>query len=134
MLNEYQQRALRVTLMSIEKDLFEIEQMLKTEDYRGILYAMKNDVLDGEAMLSIISLAREEIRAIAKHFSLQKKDITTSRQISAKLAHCWEILEDSRAKKLKSYGSIEEGLEKMLDPRIEVLIDLLAGMGRKLRT
>lgn len=133
MLNEYQQRALMVTLMSIEKELFEIEQMLKMKDYNGILYDARNDITDGKAMLSMISRAREEILKVAEQFSLQKADKKASQQISAKLAHCWEILEDSRAKKLKSYGSVEEGLEKILDPRIDVLIDLLGEMGRMLR-
>jgi uncharacterized protein YaaW (UPF0174 family) len=134
MLNEYQQRALMVTLMSIEKELFEIEQMLKMEDYNGILYDTRNDITDGKAMLSIISLAREEILKVAEQFSLQKADKKVNQQISAKLSYCWEILEDSRAKKLKRYGEVHEGVEKILDPRIDALIDLLGEMERKLRT
>ncbi len=133
MLNEYQQRALTVTLMSIEKELFEIEQMLKMKDYNGILYDIRNDISDKKAMRSMIFLVREEILKVSEQFSVQKADRKASQQISAKLSYCWDILEDSRTKKLKRYGAVEEGLEKILDPRIDALTDLLGEMERKLR-
>lgn len=132
MLNEYQHRSLIVTLMSVEKMLFEIEQTLKTEDYAGIVYDMKNDISDGESILSMISLARNKILVIVEQFSLQKTNKTASQQISVKLSYCWEILEDTRAKKMKKYGSIDEGIEKILDPQIDALVDLIGEMERKL--
>jgi hypothetical protein len=52
----------------------------------------------------------------------------SSRQILSDLSYCWEILEGSKAKKLRGYGEVAEGLEEVLDPQINIIVDLITEM------
>ena len=49
---------------------------------------------------------------LSKQFALEMKQMKSSRQILADLSYCWEILEGSKAKKLRGYGEVAEGLEE----------------------
>jgi hypothetical protein len=135
MLNEYQRRSLKVPLSIVEKSLRDIEKILNENDHSGVLYTFSNNipVTAKEKVSLLISKAYGKIRNVAERFNLEKEFKNANREAFAKLPHCWEMLEDTKAKKLKRYGDVAEGLEEVLDPQIKAIIDLITEMENILR-
>jgi len=132
MLNDYQRRGLSITLRIVEESVEYIEQILKNDGYSGVLYEMRYDI-PGEIRNEIsnrIPLAKAEIEKIADKFHLDKRIGWASNAAYGKLPYCWEILENSRAKRLKRYGDISSGLGKELDPHLDAIIKILLEMER----
>jgi hypothetical protein len=129
-LNEYQRRGLSATFRMLEEMMHEIETVINSGGYRGSLLEIDNDISPQakEEVLKRIRLIREKISRLSKQFSLEMKQMKSSRQIFADLSYCWEILEGSRAKKLRGYGEVAEGLKEILDPQINTIIDLITDM------
>ncbi len=129
-LNEPQRRGLSATFRVLEEITFEIEMMINSDGYKGILLEIDNDISPGarNEIIEIIKIMREKVRSLAEQLYLEGKQLKASGQIMANLAYCWEVLEGSKAKKLRGYGEVSEDLEEVLDPRIDNIIDLFAQM------
>ena len=134
-LNEYQRRGLSATFRTLEEMMHEIETMINGDGYKGSLLEIDNDSSPQarEEILKRIRLIRGEISRLSKQFSLEMKQMKSSRQMLSNLSYCWEILEGSKAKKLRGYGEVAEGLEQVLDPHINTIVDLIAEMENILR-
>jgi hypothetical protein len=130
MLNKAQHKALSVTLRTVEQRLLEIERLVGTDDYSGILCAWKNNVHASkrEAFSEKIALAKEKIRAIAEHFSLDKTVIQAGEHFPAELSYCWEVLQGVKAKRLDKYGEVPPDVEPALDPGLTEIIKLVLEM------
>ena len=129
-LNEYQRRGLSATFRTLEEMMHEIETMINGDGYKGSLLEIDNDSSPQarEEILKRIRLIRGEISRLSKQFSLEMKQMKSSRQMLSNLSYCWEILEGSKAKKLRGYGEVAEGLEEVLDPQINTILDLITEM------
>jgi len=129
-LNEPQRRGLSATFRILEEMMHEIETMITSDRFKGNLIEIDNDVSPGarEESVKRIKLVREKVSRLSKQFSLEMKQTKSSSQILADLSYCWEILEGSKAKKLRGYGEVAEGLEEVLDPQINTIIDLITEM------
>jgi len=135
MLNEPQRRGLSSTFRILEEMLLEIETMINSDGFEGNLMVIENDVSPEarEKILMIIELVREKLKSLSKQLALEIKQTKMSSQILADLSYCWEILEGSKAKKLRGYGEVAEGLEKVLDPQINIVIDLVTEMEKLIK-
>jgi hypothetical protein len=135
MLNEYQRRSLKVTLSIVEKSLRDIEKILNENDHKGVLYTFSNNIppTAKEKVSLLISKVYRTIRNVAEKFNLGKESKYANREAFAKLPHCWEILEDSKAEKLKRYGAVTPGLEEALDPTLDIIIDYILKIEHLLR-
>jgi hypothetical protein len=135
MLNEFQRRGLTATFRTLEEMMYEIEAAINSDVYRGILLEIDNDISRQakEGIIERIRLVREKISYLSKHFDLEKKRKKSSSQIQADLSYCWEILEGSKAQRLRGYGKVAEGLEELLDPQINSIISLITEMGDLIR-
>jgi len=129
-LNEYQRRGLSATFRTLEEMMQEIETVINSDGYKGSLLEIDNDISPQarEEILKRIGLIREKIGRLSKQFSLEMKQMKSSRQMLSDLSYCWEILEGSKAKKLRGYGEVAEGLEEVLDPQINIIVDLITEM------
>jgi hypothetical protein len=127
MLNENQHRALSAALRTVEENLHEIAQSLECGEYSGALYDLKNDIIiaNREPLLIKLNYVREKLKVIADEFGLYRAAREISRQGTAKLAYCRDVLIDSRSGPLKRYGDVADGLDRLLDPQIEMLITLM---------
>ena len=134
-LNEYQRRGLSATFRTLEEMMQEIETVINSDGYKGSLLEIDNDSSPQarEEILKRIQLIREKIARLSKQFFLEMKQMKSSRQILSDLSYCWEILEGSKAKKLRGYGEVAEGLEEVLDPQINTIVDLITEMENILR-
>jgi hypothetical protein len=129
-LNEYQRRGLSATFRTLEEMMHEIETMINSDGFEGNLIVIDNDISlqAREEILKRIRLIREKISRLSKQFSLEMKQMKSSRQMLSDLSYCWEILAGSKAKKLRGYGEVAEGLEEVLDPQINTIVDLIIEM------
>lgn len=135
MLNEYQKRGLSITLRIVEETMQDIEYILHNGIYTGILYDMKSSIsLEvKEEILKRASLIKDRIKTLSRIFDLQKEHREIAHEIFGKLPHCLEIVEDAKAKKLKRYGDVSHGLDKALDPQLNIITDLILKMQQLLR-
>jgi hypothetical protein len=135
MLNEYQRRSLKVTLSIVEKSLRDIEKILNENDHKGVLYTFSNNIppTAKEKVLLLISKVYRTIKNVAEKFNLGKESKYANREAFAKLPHCWEMLEDTKAKKLKRYGDVPAGLDNVLNPELDIIIKFITEMEYILR-
>ncbi|MGO9016108.1 MAG: hypothetical protein ACLQF0_14150 [Dissulfurispiraceae bacterium] len=134
MLTEHQRRSLSITFRTIEQHLRSLEQLLRTDNYTGILCEWVNDVSlsQRDILLEKIPQAMEQIQAVAEQFSLDKDGRHARQYLSSELSYCWEILQSVKAKRLQ-VGEVDEGFENTLDPQIDILLGLLREMQSLLR-
>jgi hypothetical protein len=127
MLNEAQERSLSATFQIIEDRLREMEVALKSEDFNGILRERINDIPPEvrPVVFEKADLIRERIKVLSEKLHLEKRRTEITIETLAKLAYCWEILQDAKTKHLKRFGDTAAGLQKILDPQIDAIIDLL---------
>jgi len=136
MLNESQRRSLSITLRIVEESLAEIEIILNKCNDINILYERKCDIPEEvkDEVLRKVFFAKDRIRIIAEKFNLEKESIEASREAFGKLPYCWELLEDAKAKKLRRYGEVATGIGDILDPDLDIVINLVLYMERILRS
>lgn len=79
-------------------------------------------------ILKRVSLIRDRIKIISNTFDLKKECREILREVFGKLPHCLEIIDDVRAKRLKRYGDVSNGLDNVLDPQLNIITDLLLEM------
>ena len=129
-LNEPQRRGLSATFRILEEMMYEIEIMINSDGFEGNLIVIDNDISPQamEKIVKKIQLVRDKVGRLSKQFTFEIKQTKTSSQILADLSYCWETLEGSKAKKLRGYGEVAEGLEEVLDPQINTIIDLITEM------
>jgi len=130
LLNPSQQGSLATTLSTLEEMLCEIERNLTLGGCKGVLYEVRDDVPVPiqRAVLKRISLVREKIKVMAERFDLEKRSKAVSRDTMGKLVYGWEILEGAKARYLRGYGAVAEGLAEALDPQLKEIIALVDEM------
>lgn len=134
MLNVSQKRRVSVTLSSLEEDLHDMERLLKSEDYIGIVYEMDNDIPSPakNALIRKIAQVKNRIRSLAERFDLERERRSLRRQLSARLTYVWTTIEEIKTRHLRGYGAVAEGLKDTLDPELDAIIGLIQEMERLL--
>ncbi len=135
MLNEAQERSLSATFQIVEDRLREMEVAFKSPDYIGILRERINDVPPevGRAVIEKADLIKERIKTLSETLHLEKRRTEIAGETLARLAYCWEILQDAKTKHLTRFGETTTGLGEVLDPQIDAIIELLSAIERLLR-
>lgn len=126
LLNPSQRNSLAITMSVLEEMLNEIEQDISYGHYRWVMFEMNDDlpVLVKEKILQRIALIREKIGVLKEEFSLEKRNKRASGDIMGKLSYAWEMLEGTKARYLRGYGAVAEGLTERLDPQLNAIIAL----------
>jgi hypothetical protein len=122
-INENHRRSLSSTLMIVEQLLNEIEDLM-TSQYKTCCYELNNDV-DSEKInqnLIIIENARKQICKLAEKYVTGMHSQSLQRIIAAKKTKMWEILCDSKARKLEGFGEFSQRLIKEYDEDIDELM------------
>lgn len=128
MLNKDQKRRLSISLRIVEENIHDIEQILHSGTYTGILYDVNCDIFPKvkEEILKKVSLIKDKIKSLSREFALEKEGREVRKKIFGKLSSCWEIMEGVKTKRLKKYGSILHELDDVLDPQLNIIIDLFS--------
>src|SRR5574337_70578 len=134
MLNKDQRKGLSIVLCTVEENIQDIERMLNNGTYMGILYDVKCNIpLEvKEEILKTVSLIKDRIKIISKRFALEKEYREVAKKIFSKLSSCWEIIEGVKTKRLKKYGAVTHELDNVLDPQLNIIIDLISETERLL--
>ncbi len=122
-LKENHRRSLSSTLMIVEQLLIEIEDLM-TSRSRTCCFEIINDV-DNEIInqnLKVIEDARKQICILTEKYGTDMHTQSLQRIIDVKKTKIWEILCDSRAKKLKGFGDFPQKLVKEYDIDIDELM------------
>ena len=127
LLNPYQKNALRISLVLVEKGVFELDHLLSRGDHHGILFEIQNDLAEEakSGIRQLIHEIREILREMKDRFQLDLEIDKNSRAIFGKAPLLWEIVTGTDARRLRGYGEIDPGLKDLLDPSIEQLSQLL---------
>lgn len=127
MLNEYQKRGVSVTLRIVEERINDIEQILNSKAYTGILYDTNCNISPEkkEEILKRVSFIKDRILYLSQKSDLTKERRKATSEIFGKLSYCLEIIDNIRAKQLERYGNITNGLDSVLDPHLDIMINLL---------
>lgn len=129
-MNKDQKRGLTIALRVVEENMQNIEQILNSEIHKGILYDTKCTITPEirEEMLKRVSLVKDRIKILSNLFALEKEYREGLRKIFGILPSCWEIIENVKSKRLKRYGDVQDGLDNVLDPQLNMITDLILEM------
>jgi len=122
-LQENHRRSLTSTLMIVEQLLIDVEDLM-TNQYKTCCYEITKDI-DNEIInqnLEVIKDARNQICNLADKYSTDMHTQSMKRIIDVKKTKMWEILCDSKAKKLKGFGDFPQKLIKEYDRDIDELM------------
>jgi TIR domain len=122
-LPENHRRSLSSTLMIVEQLLIDIED-LTTNRYKPCCIEIKNDISTDiiKKNLSAIEESRKLICNLAEKYNTDKTVQSLQRIVNAKKTKIWEILCDSKAKRLKGFGEFPPKLVIEFDNDIDELM------------
>ena len=122
-LQENHRRSLTSTLMIVEQLLIEIGDLM-TSQYKTCCFEIKNDI-DNDIInqnLKVIEDARKQICILTEKYGTDMHTQSLQRIVDVKKTKMWEILCDSKAKKLKGFGDFPQKLVKEYDRDIDELM------------
>ena len=126
-ITEAQKNSISSVLLILDETMDEIEELCMTQDEKGILYDVVNNLSEKEKgrVVEDINRIREVIREIARGINIKKKRYETKRLISSRIASLWEMIYEIESNRLKGYGDISKSLKEYLDPEVDKIIHLL---------
>ena len=135
-LNEPQHRHFAVMLASLEDALHRVESLAgdNTPDPRR-LTQLQHDVADdlAERTAPLIAALREQLSELAAAMELGAHNQSKYRTIGALLTSQMLHVQDSYARKLRGYGTVDPRLSAELDPIMESMERALAELRAELR-
>ena len=127
-LHENHKRSLTSTLIVVEQLLNDIEELMK-KPYNTCCYKIEYDI-DDESVnhnLKIIEESRSLICTLHDKYNTEKRVQSLQRIIDTKKTKIWEILHDSKSRRMKGFGEFPQKFIKDYDKDID---DLMAISGR----
>jgi len=126
-ITEAQKNSISSVLLILDETMDEIEELCMTQDEKGILYDVVNNLSEKEKgrVVEDINRIREVIREIARGINIKKKRYETKRLISSRIASLWEMIYEIESNRLKGYGDVSKSLKEYLDPEVDKIIHLL---------
>jgi hypothetical protein len=127
MMNPDQKRHLAVTLCLMEKDLLREEQLLRSHGEKGTLYEIVDPLPEGQhqKLLALIAKLRQCLAQAKCRFSLEIEQTILHRMLVGEFTMLWVRLRDTKTKKLRGYGAVDEELPHRLDPLLEEMEGLI---------
>lgn len=137
MLNNAQRNHLRIVMSLIEAKMRTIESRLANSEEHGMMSEVRNDITPAmeQALREKIQVIYAVIDELRTRFALPAETKLASREILMGLSQLWVMLQESDAKALGGYGTVDPAVAPLLDPQIERLAGLMfaledAALGR----
>jgi hypothetical protein len=124
-LGDNHKRSLTSALVVIEKMLEEARNMMISPP-GSCCYevAVDLDTIKIEKNLKTIEGALKQICLIKQKYGVEKSSQSMMRSINAKKAKIWEVLCDSKSRKLKGFGSLPSHIAREFDNDIDKLMSI----------
>lgn len=126
-MNPDQKRHLATTLCLMEKDLAQQERLLQSRGEKGVLYEVVDPLSEGQhyKIRACIVKLRECLTQVRDRFDLEVDQINLRKMVAGELAMFSVWLQETETKRLRDYGTVDEGLEYSLDPLLEEMVALI---------
>jgi hypothetical protein len=124
-LAENHKRSLSSTLIVVEQLLMDMQQMMVNSN-QGCCYEINNDV-DIESIEhnnKVIDEALSLICQLKEKYNTEKTVQSLQRVINAKKTKIWETLNNSKSRRMKSFGEFPQKLIKEYDNDLDHLISI----------
>jgi len=132
-MNPDQKRHLAATLCLMEKDLVQQERLLRSRGEKGVLYEVVDTLRDGQhqKILAQVTKLLKCIALVKDQFSLEVEQTNLQKMLVGELTMLSVWLQETKTKKLRGYGTVDEELQHRLDPLLEEMSDQI---GKTLKT
>jgi len=126
-MNPDQKRHLTTTLCMVEKNLAHKENLLRSQGEKGVLYEIVDTFHEEQRreLLARIEQLREHLAQVQDQFGLAVERTDIRSIFKGALNMLWVWLQESKTKKLRGYGTVDEGLDQDLDPLVEKMASLI---------
>lgn len=120
-------RSVSAAIYLVEKNLDEFEQMLISEK-NHTTYKIVNDIGADKTqhLLDVISQSRQIISNLQEKYNLKREETYLSRILAAYKSRAWEMLSDTKSKRMKGYGELQHEQAVILDKDIENLLKVIS--------
>jgi len=123
-------RSLSVTARMVEQTLEEMEELLRNRGEGRLTSKIEPTYSEPERarLLAAISEMRQANAEMFQTLSLEPSRYAEDHIITAKNAHLWTILVDSKSRRLKGLGELPADLARTVDVHVNRLLELLKGV------
>jgi len=120
-------RSVSASIYLVEKNLDTLEQMLISEK-NHTTYKIVNDIgaYKTQHLLDVISQSRQIISNLQEKYDLKKEETYLSRILAAYKSRVWEMLSDTKSKRMKGYGELQHEQAVILDKDMENLLEVVS--------
>jgi hypothetical protein len=127
-LNEHQHRALSTRLALLDQQLYDAERLARGELGSGAMFEVWSDLTteEAESLLRLLATARQSVANLRDRFFLAPQRHDVRHWLLGHFSILWNILQVSRAEKLKGFGEVAGDLGPRLDPEIDRLIEIVS--------
>ncbi len=128
-LSENHRRKISVTMHLIEKLAVELENNINYDTELRMLNLV-NDIPDEQKShyRDIVTMIKKHITYMADKYDLEQNQQVQSRLVMSRKAKMWEILCDSKSRRMRGYGKFPEKHSKEYDADIDELMKLIEGI------
>jgi len=125
-LSSNHKRAVSSSIYLIGQLADEIEDALNNTNSTAVK-AFYQDIPENkqETIRKTIAAVRNRIIALAEKYQLDQREIIQSHYVTARKVKMWEVLNDTRAKRLKGFGDFPEKYTVEFDKDIQDLVALI---------
>lgn len=126
-LSENHKRSLSGSMYIVEKLADEFERELKYKTDLSMLNLAENlSAEEEEKYMASIGLIKEYVAYMKKKYSLTPTKMVYSRVINARRTKMWQILCDTKSKRMRGYGKFPDELSKEYDADIDKLLSIIS--------
>jgi len=124
-LGENHRRSLTSSLTIVELSLNEMEDSLINKP-KTCCIELVNDVKEENIIhdLAVISEAREQICNLATKYSINRRRQSLQRLMDSKKTEIWEVLCDTKAKRMRGFGEFPKEFVDEYDNDIDSLLNI----------
>lgn len=129
-LSNNHKRSLSGSLFHLEKLLVEMEKLITCQVNQSMIKVEKDIPIESKKMLeATIAEMKDGITYLVEKYELRPKTLELSKVINANHVKIWEILSDTKSKKMENYGAFPEEFKEEFDKDMEKLMSLANNLG-----
>jgi len=123
-LSSNHKRVLSTTAKIVHQELEEIKRILSAEKSDSKIFKLEKSYSKEEKnkLLAIIETLQKMDLEMFQNFNLEGEKLTESQILSSKATYLWTALSDSRAEKLKSFGTLDDETGAEIDGYLEKML------------